>query len=337
MSSSVRLLLATLVLVLGAGCSQAPMPGAEESRIGSESGSGSGRASEPGALAEGTCWSGHLLGADPQDVLALSGRYGVPYLVAARAVADRPAFDKAVACDKDHAVEVFKVVRLPDLESRLVDYATLLRIGTPLYGTVARRVGQACMTDTLARAAARTGLAGAVMEPVLPSGASVGWAPAAPEDWARGRRVFACTLTWHTPQTTRYHTVFTKALPTGARSCILSRSLLFVDCARPHDRERIALIDAREAVTAGAFPGAGAIRNGPRGRYLDVPDARWARLDAACMAYLRSISTTKKLTGIANVDADQWPTPDGAYPIYCDADTPPDQDSLVTEGSVYDR
>ena len=72
-------------------------------------------------------------------------------------------------------------------------------------------------------------------------------------------------------------------------------------------------------------------------RFLEVPDARWARLDTACTAYLRSISTTKKLTGVANVDADQWPTQNGAFPIYCDADTPPDQESLVTQGSVYNR
>jgi hypothetical protein len=332
----VRIALVVGVLVLGAGCSQAP-PGAGESGTGSGPGSATGPPPKPGTFAEGTCWSGHLLGADPQDVLALSGRYDVPYLVTARAVADRPAFDKGVACGKDHALEVFKLVRLRDLEPRLADYATLLRIQSSLYATVSRRVAQGCMTDSLVRAAARTGLAGAVMAPVLPSGASIGWAPAAPGDWARGRRVFACTLTWQTPRSTRYRDVFTKALPVAERTCILSRPLVFVDCARRHDRERIAVIDARDAVAAGAFPGPGAIRTGPRGRFLEVPDARWARLDTACTAYLRSISTTKKLTGVANVDADQWPTPNGAFPIYCDADTPPDQESLVTQGSVYNR
>jgi hypothetical protein len=329
----VRVALLLGVLVLGAGCSQAPPPGAGESGTGSAA----GPAPEPGTLAEGTCWSGRLLGTDPQDVLALSGRYDVPYLVTARAVADRPAFDTGVACNKDHAVEVFKVVRLHDLEPRLADYATLLRVQSPLYATVSRRVAQGCMTDGLVRAAARTGLTGAVMAPVLPSGVAIGWAPAAPDDWARGRRVFACTLTWQTPRSTRYRDVFTKALPIAERTCILSRSLVFVDCARPHDRERIAVIDARDAVATGAFPGPGAIRNGPRGRFLKIPDARWAGLDTACTTYLRSISTTKRLTGVANVDADQWPTPSGAFPIYCDADTPPDQQSLVREGSVYDR
>jgi hypothetical protein len=202
---------------------------------------------------------------------------------------------------------------------------------------VARGVARACMTDRLAAAAATTRLPGAVMEPVLPAEASLGWAPAAPDEWSSGRREFACTLTWQDPSTLRYRTVFTKALPTGERTCIVSRSLEFVDCARRHDRERIAVIDARDAVAAGRFPGPGAVRGGPRGRFLDVPDGRWAKLDAACTAYLRSVSTTKKLTGVANVDADQWPTPAGAFPIYCDADTPPDQKSLVTEGSVYDR
>ena len=328
-----------VVLVLAAACSQDPVPGDDESGTASDAGSASssGRRAEAGTLAEGTCWSGRLLGTDPQDVLRLSGKYGVSYLLAARAVADRPAFDDGVDCDKNHAVEVFKVVRLPDLDRKLAGYAPLLRIRTPLYDSVARRVAQGCMTEALARAVAKTGLAGAVMQPVLPSGASLGWAPAAPDEWATGRRVFACTLTWHKPRTTPYRSVFTKALPTSERTCIDSHSLLFVDCARRHDRERIAVIDARAAVAAGKFPGPNAIRDGPRGRFLRVPDARWAKLDAACSAYLRSISTTRKLTGIANVDGDEWPTPTGSYPIYCDADTRPDQDSLVTEGSVYDR
>ena len=332
-----RLLVTVVVVLLGAGCSQAPLPRAGESGTRSGSGSASAPDPEPGTLAAGTCWSGHLLGADPQDVLALSGKYAVPYLVTARAVADRPAFDQGIRCDKDHAVEVYKVLRLPDLDARLTDYATLLRVNASLYATVARRVAQGCMTDVLARAAARTGLTGAVMEPVLPTGAVLGWAPAAPSDWTGGRRVFACTLTWPEPRATRYRAVFTKALATAERTCIFSRSLVFVDCARRHDRERIAVIDARDAVAAGAFPGPGAVRNGPRGRFLEVADARWARLDAACASYLRSISTTKRLTGVANVDADQWPAPDGAFPIYCDADTPPDQESVVTQGSVYNR
>jgi hypothetical protein len=337
MPSSLRVLLLVAVLVLGAGCSQAPLPGADGPGSGSGSGAGSSEPPEPGTLAEGTCWSGRLLGSDPQDVLRLSGKYGVSYLLTARAVADRPAFDDGVACDEDHAVEVFKVLQLPELESRLTDYATLLRIRTPLYATVSRSVAQGCMTDELAKSVARADLPGAVMEPVLSSGASLGWAPAAPDEWAKGRQVFACTLTWDKPRTTRYRAIFTKALPTSERTCIDSRSLLFVDCARRHDRERIAVIDARDAVAAGSFPGPHALRKGPRGRFLHVGDARWAKLDAACTAYLRSISTTKKLTGIANVDGDEWPTPTGAYPIYCDADTRPDQDSLVTEGSVYNR
>ena len=123
----------------------------------------------------------------------MSGTYDVPYLLTARAVADRPAFDKGVACGKDHAVEVFKMVRLHDLEPRLADYATLLRISHPLRRGLPQ--GRAGMHDRLAgEGSGQDGLAGAVMAPVLPSGASIGWAPAAPDDWARGRRgLLACT------------------------------------------------------------------------------------------------------------------------------------------------
>lgn len=337
MSSSLRLLavlVATVALAVSAGCSQDRVPGGGDSASGSGPGSPSGSSA---SLAEGSCWSGALLGADPQDVLAVSGAYDVPYFAAARALADRPAFSEAIDCDRDHAVEVYKVVRLPKLEARLQDYTALLRTQTPLYGTVARSVAQACMTGPLAQAVAKSGIAAAVMAPVLPAGATLGWAPASPEQWRKGERVFGCTFTWSEPQPTRYATVFTKEFPTGKRTCIDSRTLVFVDCARKHDRERIAVIEAREAVAAGTFPGRKAVRTAPTGRYVAIGDARYRRLDAACTAYLRSVSTTKKLTGVANIDVDEWPTPTGSYPIYCEADTSPDEDSLITQGSVYDR
>ena len=315
------------VLVLVAGCSGGSLPG---------TGKRSGYVGGPEDLAEGTCWTADLLGADPQDVLELSTRYDVPYVAAARAIATFPAFAHRVSCSSEHAVEVYKVVRLPDLDAQLADYAALLR-DQALYDTVARSVARGCMTGPLAKAAARTGLPGAVMGPVLPVGVTLGWAPAPPGEWRKGKHEFACTLTWTEPEQLRYHAVFTHAFPTGKRTCIDSQALLFVDCARGHDRERIAVIEAREAVAAGAFPGPKAIRHGPGGRYLDVDDAAYRKLDAACTAYLQAISRTKKLTGLANVDTDEWPTPDGSYPIYCDADRKPDEKSLVTKGSVYDR
>jgi hypothetical protein len=326
------LLMAALAaaLALVAACSSSePLPGADPTSGGSTQ--------EAGPLAEGSCWTGTRLGADPQDILKLSASFDVPYLVAARAVADRPAFADGVDCSEEHAVEVFKLVRLPALDAQLSDYAALLRTQTPLYNKVTRGVEQACMTRTLAKAAARTGLRDAVMRPVLPVGAELGWAPAAPTQWAKGQHVFACTLTWTHPARTLYASVFTKSFGAGHRTCIDNKALAFVDCARPHERERIAVIEARDAVAAGSFPGPKAVKDGPGGRHLDVSDAAYAKLDAACTAYLRAISTTRKLTGIANVDLDQWPTPDGSYPIYCDADRPPDEDPLVTQGSVYNR
>jgi hypothetical protein len=318
------------VLALAAGCSQGALPGTG----GSSSASGSQTAAK---LVEGTCWDSSLLGADPQHVLKLSGTYDVPYLVTARALASRPSFEHQVDCGDDHAVEVYKLLRLPKLDPELTDYASLLRIQTSLYDEVDRSVAAGCQTGPLAKAAAASGLPGAVMAPVLPEGATLGWAPAPPDLWTKGTRVFACTLTWAHPEQVRYASVFTKGFPTGKRTCIDSRALAFVDCARRHDRERIAVIEARVAVAAGAFPGPKAIRTGPDGRYLDVSDAGYRPLDVACTAYLRAVSTTKKLTGVANVDADEWPAPGGSYPIYCEADAPPDKKSVITEGSVYDK
>ena len=324
----VAVLAAALLVV--SGCSQAPLPGLEET-------SGSEPAAEPGIVAAGSCWTKARLGDDPQDVLRLSNQFSVPYLVVARALVDRPSFAAPVSCSHDHSIEVYKVLRLPELETQLADYATLLQTRTALYDKVARSVSLGCMSGTLASVAAATGLPGAVAEPMLPEGASLGWTPAAPDQWAKGHRLFACTLTWDEPETVRYAAVFTKTFPTSMRTCIDTHSLVFVDCARRHDRERIAVIDAREAVGKKAFPGRRAIRKGVDGRYLAVSDARYRKLDAACTAYLHSISTTRKLTGVANVDVDEWPTPAGSYPIYCEADTRPDQKSLITQGSVYDK
>lgn len=332
MPSTLRLLVAVAAaLTLGAGCSQETVPGSPGSGTTSAGDDG------PSALVEGTCWTATPLGADPQDVLKLSERFDVPYLAAARAVATRPAFSERRDCGKDHEVEVFKVVRLPKLDQRLTDYATLLRIQSSLYGKVSRSVAQACMTKPLAQAVAKSGLPNAVMTPALPAEAAVGWAPASPDQWSAGQRVFACTLTWAEPGSERYAEVFTRAFPTAKRTCIDNRRLVFVDCARDHERERIAVIEASEAVAAGVLPGAKAIRSTPNGRVVDIGEAQYTRLDAACTSYLRAISTTKKLTGVANVDADEWPAPGGSYPVYCDADMPPEKNPVVTRGSVYDR
>lgn len=325
--------LAVLALV---GCSQGPPPGAESTSAAPSSAAPSDPPPTAG-LAEGTCWDGAQVGADPQDVLKLSGAEGVPYLVTARAVAGRPAFTRRIACAMEHEVEVHKVVRLLKLEQRLADYARLLRTGTKLYDKVSRSVAQACMTPALAAAAKASGVLGAVMEPALPAKAQLGWAPASPAQWAKGQHVFACTLTWAEPERLRYASVFTRDFPTGLRTCIDGRALVYVDCARRHDRERIAVIDAREAVEARAFPGRGAIRSGPDGRFLAVSQAQYAVLDAACTSYLRTISSTKKLAGVANIDVAEWPTPTGSYPIHCEADRPTSRKSLVTKGSVYDK
>jgi hypothetical protein len=331
MRSRLRLVAVLVTLLtVAAGCSKGALPGR-----GNTSSRGSTQSNAP--LVTGTCWTGDLLGADPQVVLTISREYAVPYPAAATALATRPTFARSQDCGSDHTVEVYKVVRIPALEKQLTDYATVLRTQTPLFGQVVRAIERSCMTDVLARAAARTHLRDAVMAPALPEGAAVGWSPASPEQWTKGQRVFACTLTWSKPTQLRYASVFTKKFPTGKRTCIDSTSLVFVDCARRHDRERISVIEARAAVAAHQFPGARAIRKGPHGPYVDVPEPRYAVLDAACTAYLRSVSTTKKLTGVANIDADEWPASGGSYPIYCEADTSTDKPSLVTQGTVYNR
>jgi hypothetical protein len=332
MSRSLRLPVVLLVLGLLAGCT-----GGSALPKGGGTAVGGGKDGAEVPLAEGTCWTGALLGADPQQVLRLSGQLNVSYFVAAHALADRPAFARTQDCRKAHDVEVYRAVRIPSLTPQLTSYAVLLRTDRPFFASLTRAVENACMNAVLSKAAAQSGVGGAVMAPALPDGMKLGWAPPSPDQFSRGQRVFACTLTQDRPSPVRYADVFTKRFGTGRRICIDSRVLIYVDCARKHDRERIAVIDARAAVLAKNFPGPSRIRTGPDGRYLDVPPGRYAALDRACTAYLRAISTTKKLTGVAEIDADSWPDPGGAYPIACEADTHPNQQSVTTEGSVYDK
>ena len=140
----------------------------------------------------------------------------------------------------------------------------LLRIRTPLYATVVRSVSQGCMTDGLAKAVASRSLAGAVMAPVLPSGASLGWAPAAPDEWAKGRRLVRVHP--HLGRAARNplpHAVHQVAARRGSAPASTAGRCSSSTAPGDSDRERIAVIDAREAVAAGSFPGASALHNGP--------------------------------------------------------------------------
>ncbi len=288
-------------------------------------------------LAADTCWTDRRLGSDPQEALAVATGHQVAYEVAAPLLADRLAFAESVPCDQPHAVEVYALKRLPAYESKLESYRPLLRPRSKLYRAVSAGARQACMSPALAKAVRQAGVTGAVMTPALAPGVELTWAPAPPEQWEKGQRVFACALVWDRPVKARYDAVESKRLPTGQRICILTSARSYVDCARKHDRERLAVIDVSAAVAAGTFPGRSALRRGAEGRYADLPATLYDRLDAACTAYLKAVSTTKKLTGVANIDPAVWPAADGTWPVWCEADTPPGQRSLVSKGSVFDR
>jgi hypothetical protein len=322
-----RTLIALLLALVLTSCSSPDVPG-----IG-----GKKKKEQVPVLAAGTCWSAASLGADESGVRDVAEENGVDLATASAVMGQRPAFAEPLDCAQAHALEVYRLVELPGLTPRLTSYGVLLRTDQDLYVTLSRRLRNECMEPRLARAAARTGLPGVVMDPALPAGMHLEWAPPSPEQFAAGQRGFACLFTQSAPGTHRYATVFTRDLPTALRTCILSRRLRYVDCARKHDRERIAVLQVRQAVLARRFPGRKAIRKGPQGRYLAASAARYAALDRACTTYLRSISTTKKLTGIAEIDLDFWPAADGSYPIVCEASTPPNRPALVTRGSVYDR
>ncbi|MCX6396625.1 MAG: hypothetical protein NTV23_09075 [Propionibacteriales bacterium] len=322
----VAVLLGVLLGVLAAGCGG-----------GADGVDGAGKDGRSVALAPGTCWTAETLGADPQVILGLSQTYGVDYFSVAHAVDGRPAFKLTEACSKPHHLEVYKVVPVATVTPVVTGYDALLRYSGPEYRTLSRAVERACMNESLAAAAQRSGIPGAVVEPAFPEGVELGWAPPSPAQWDSGQRVYACTLASQQPVQFRYAGVFTRGFPTGARTCISNSPLLFVDCARKHDRERIAVIDVRAAVAARKFPGRSAIKVGSRGRFVQVPTATLAALDRTCTEFLASISTTDRLTGVAEIDAERWPEPDGTYPVDCEADAPPTKESVTTEGSVFNR
>ena len=330
-------LVAFLVLVTGCSMGSAipePQPSASAS-AGPQS--APARPATTLALAEDTCWSDELLGSDPQLALKLATALGVSYFDAAYAIKDRPAFQELQSCANDHAVEVYRLVPSSAITPRVTDYAMLMRTRGLDYSQLSAAVSEACMDPVLAAAAARSGVAAASLQPALPDGIRVGWTPATLEQWNRGQRVFACTLTQDEPSPLRYAELRTSAFPTTARTCIASGARLYVDCARKHDRERIAVLDVSGAVAAGTFPGRSALRQASSGVYLDVDAAFYRPLDRACTAYLRAVSTNRRLSGVAEIDVRAWPDRDGVYAVSCEADAPADQPSKVTQGSVYDR
>lgn len=288
-------------------------------------------------LAAGTCWTDQTLSADPQEILALSQQYAVDYFAAAHAVDQRPAFALTQACDKPHHVEVYKTVPIAEVRPAVTNFADFLQYGKPAYAKLVAAVERACMGETLQAVAREAKVAGALVEPVFPDGVELGWAPPSPDQWSKGQRSYACTVASATPIQFRYSAIFDKALPVSERTCITNRPLAFVDCARKHDRERIAVIDVRAAVEAKKFPGPRAIKVGSQGRFVEVSPPVLAALDRACTLYLKAISTTTRFTGVAQIDASRWPAPDGSYPVDCEADTPPAKDSISTEGSVFNK
>ncbi|MET3962380.1 hypothetical protein ABIE44_002314 [Marmoricola sp. OAE513] len=327
-SALVGALVAALVLLSGCGGD----PGGKTG--------GGGGGGEDGAevtLAAKTCWTSETLGADPQDILKLSEKYAVTYFDAANALAAKPAFTETEACGDAHHVEIYKVVPVASVKPAVTSYASLLQPNQAAYRRLSESVEKACMNKVLASTAKKTKLEGVIAEPAFPDGVTLGWAPPSPQQWERGQRVYACTVTSKKAVKFSYAAVFSKRFPTSLRTCIDSRKLVYLDCARKHDRETIAILDVRLPVAAGRFPGKKGIRLGPDGRYVDVPAGVLAQLDKACTSYLRSVSTTKKLTGIAEIDPDRWPLADGTYPVACEADVPITSKSIVTTGSVYNR
>ncbi|HET6152394.1 MAG TPA: septum formation family protein [Marmoricola sp.] len=318
--------LLALALGMASACATTP-PGAG----GLDGAAGGGQDGAQVRLASGTCWSATTLGQDPQTILAISNEFKVNYLYAARALLGRAAFARTRPCNGAHSIEVYKAVAMSDVQPQVADYGQLLEPQTAAYQQLSLQVDRACMNQTLFNVANATGINNTVVTPAFPDGMTLGWAPPSPEQWAAGQRVYACTLTQASPSALLYNTVFSGSFPTEDRTCIDNRALEYVDCARTHNRERIGLIDVQAAVATGQFPGA--VRNGS----VPVTAVLYQVLDRACTTYLKQVSDTTKLTGVAEIDPGQWPTRTGAYPVECEADTAPAKQTITTQGSVFDK
>jgi hypothetical protein len=289
------------------------------------------------ALSANSCWTGELLGSDPQRALNLATTFGVSYFDAAYALEDRPAFLETLPCTTAHAVEIYRLVPAAEVAPGLAGYSSLMQTRSTDFVRLAARVRHACMDSTLAVAARRAQVEDASLQPAVPDGFRIDWTPATPEQWDRGQQVFACLFVQDDPSSLLYSSLRSRSLPTALRTCIASGSRIYVDCARKHDRELIAVLDVSGAVAAGTLPGRSAVRHTAGGAtYLGFGAAFYRPLDRACTTYLRSISTDRRLSGVAEIDADAWPDADGRYTISCEADAPANRPSKVTTGSVYD-
>ena len=282
--------LLTLLLGALAGCST----GSSSADDPPESPSARSAEAPVKALTAGTCWGDEQLA----DALGAKGftewveKYaGDPALGVA--MRDDAAFSKEIDCSSPHALELYNVIELdPALTAKVTQYADLLDQKSPLYRSIRDQVNDRCLAGSPYGLAQKK--AGGLPVQLGPSlnaegGLHVAWDPFPADLWAEGQRKFVCTFEQDTPGTLLFADVTTAKPPVTARVC-LNTPGKYVPCDGRHQAEDIAEMVLNTAIEKKQVNGAKAVRKGPKGQYVALSDAEYAKLDKVCQTFLSSVS-----------------------------------------------
>jgi hypothetical protein len=168
-------------------------------------------------------------------------------------------------------------------------------------------------------------------------GLHVAWDPFPADLWAKGQKKFVCTFEQEQPGTLRFADLTTNKVPVAARVC-LNTPGTYVPCSGKHQAEDIGEMILNTAIEKGQVNGRKAVRKGPKGPYVALSDAEYAKLDKVCQTLFRSVSkvgggvTARAYPGAVS----QWPTKTGAYVASCFALKPFEPPPPIT-GTVFDR
>ncbi len=296
------------------------------------------------ALTKGTCWDDtqlpEALGAEAFDTWV--EKYAADDEALADSMRDDAAFHKEVDCTDAHSLELYNVVELePALTAQIQEYADLLDHKSPLYRKVRDQVNDRCLADSAyGQAQQRGGGLPVQLGPSLRvgSGLHVAWDPFPADLWAEGQQKFVCTFEQEEPGTLRFADLTTRKVPLAARVC-LNTPGKYVPCAGKHQAEDIAEMILNTAIENGDVNGRKAVRKDPKGDYVALSDAEYARLDKICATLLAQVSTVRG--GVAARaypgSVSQWPTETGAYVASCFALKPDVEPPPPITGTVFNK
>jgi hypothetical protein len=296
------------------------------------------------SLTKGTCWDDaqlpDSLGADGFD--AWVERYAGGDTALAGSMRDDAAFSNEVECSDAHALELYNVVELePALTAQVKEYADLLDQRSTLYRKVRDQVNDRCLAGSpYGQAQQRGGGIPVQLGPSLSTGGGlhVAWDPFPADLWVKGEKKFVCTFEQEQPGTLRFADITTRQVPVTARVC-LNTPGKYVPCTGKHQAEDIAEMILNTAIEKGDVNGRKAVRKGPKGDYVALSAAEYARLDKICATFLGQVSTVRG--GVAARaypgSVSQWPTETGAYVASCFALKPDVEPPPPITGTVFNK